>query len=138
MQRCQFTILHAAQFTDERAGQREVIWDTDDALLRTNFRKIPREDVAEVLVQALVWKEAIGRSIDISSRPVAHPTGETKNQQPSLSSPDKGVEATTASAASGRSTVRSASGTASMDWLRFWSTPGNCVYPADFDDHLFH
>ena len=20
------------------------------------------------------------------------------------------------------------------DWLRFWARPGNCVYPADFDD----
>ncbi len=33
------------------------MWDTDDSLLRTNFKKIPREDLAEVLIQALIWKE---------------------------------------------------------------------------------
>jgi hypothetical protein len=65
--------------------------------LRTQFRKIPREDAAEVIVQALVWKEAIGRSIDVAAREKG--SGSTKTQ----------------------------------DWLRFWSMPGNNVYPADFD-----
>ena len=60
MKRCFFTIVHSGALIDERGGKREIVWDTDDALLRTNFRKIPREDVAEVLVQALLWKEAIG------------------------------------------------------------------------------
>lgn len=69
MKRCFFTIVHAGALTNEKGGYREIVWDTDDALLRTNFRKIPREDVAEVLVQALIWKESIGRSIDIGSRP---------------------------------------------------------------------
>ena len=55
------------------------MWNTDDALLRTNFRKIPREDVAEVLVQALIWKEAVGRSIDIASRPEGQGAGPTKD-----------------------------------------------------------
>ena len=55
----------------EKGGKREIVWDTDDALLRTNFRKIPREDVAEVLVQALVCKDAIGKSAErISSHPI--------------------------------------------------------------------
>lgn len=98
MKRCFFTIVHAGSLTDEKGGQREIVWDVDDALLRTSFRKIPREDVAEVLVQALIWKEAIGRSIDIASRPVGQGGGPTK------------------------------------DWLRFWSIPGNCCYPADFDE----
>jgi NAD(P)H-binding len=60
MKRCFFTIVHSGALTDEKGGKREIVWDTDDALLRTNFRKIPREDAAEVLVQALLWKEAIG------------------------------------------------------------------------------
>lgn len=90
--------------TEERVGEQEVIWDTDDALLRTNFRKISREDAAEVLVQALLWKEAIGRSIDVAAKP---------------------VEAAEASLPINR------------DWLRFWARPGNCVYPADFDDLNF-
>lgn len=60
MKRCFFTIVHSGALIDEKGGKREIVWDTDDALLRTNFRKIPREDVAEVLVQSLLWKEAIG------------------------------------------------------------------------------
>lgn len=91
-----FTILHAGVLTDEAGGQREVVWDTDDALLLTPFKKIPREDVAEVIVQALIYREAIGRSIDIAAGP--------------------------------------ADGNPTTDWLRFWSRPGDCVYPADFGD----
>lgn len=63
MKRCFFTIVHSGALIDEKGGRREIVWDTDDALLRTNFRKIPREDVAEVLVQALVCKDAIGKSV---------------------------------------------------------------------------
>jgi len=94
MKRCFFTIIHGATLTNEKGGQREVIWDNDDALLRTSYRRIPREDVAEALVQALMWKEAIGRSIDVAARQ---------------------------------------EGTGPTDWLRFWSRPGNNVYPADLD-----
>eukprot|EP01035_Chromulina_nebulosa_P017417 gene17417-22967_t len=97
MKRCFFTIVHSAALTNEKGGQREIIWDVDDSLLRTNYRKIPRDDVAEVLIQALLWKEAIGRSIDVSSRPVGQ-------------------------------------GIPTKDWFRFWAMPGNCLYPADFDD----
>ena len=63
MKRCFFTIVHCGALIDEKGGRREIVWDTDDALLRTNYRKIPREDVAEVLVQALVCKDAIGEKI---------------------------------------------------------------------------
>ena len=62
-----FTIIHAGTLNDDPGGQREIVWDIDDALLRTDFKAIPKEDAAEVLVQALIWKEAIGRSIDIGS-----------------------------------------------------------------------
>jgi len=105
MKRCFFTILHAAQLSDEKGGRREVIWDTDDALLRTDYRKIPKQDVAEVIMQALIWPEAIGRSIDIASLPESQ-SGNKPDGPPN-------------------------------DWLRFWSRPGNCVYPADFDDLKF-
>lgn len=124
MKRCYFTITHAAQFTDEKGGQREIIWDTDDALLRTNFRKIPREDVAEVLVQALIHKEAIGRIIDISSKPVASSTA-----APNPSSGAKGGD----SAEGGKEKLKMHA----TDWLSFWSKPGDCVYPSDFDDAEF-
>ena len=95
MKRCFFTILHAGALTDDPPGQRDIVFDNDDALLRTNFKTIPCKDMAEVVVQALVWKEAIGRSIDVAAREKG--TGSSKTQ----------------------------------DWLRFWSTPGNNLYPAD-------
>lgn len=101
MKRCFFTVIHAGTLTDEPGGLHEIIWDTDDALLRTNFRKISKEDAAEVLIQALLWKEAIGRSIDVANR-----------------TDQEGVKA-------------------NADWLRFWARPGDCVYPADFDDLKF-
>ena len=34
MKRCFFTIIHAGALTDEKGGEREIVWDTDDALLR--------------------------------------------------------------------------------------------------------
>jgi hypothetical protein len=92
MKRNFFTIIHAGPLTDDKGGQTEIVFDTDDALLRTNFKTISEEDCAEVLVQSLLWREAIGRSIDVGSRP----TEGSKYQQ---------------------------------DWLRFWSRPGDCVYP---------
>jgi nucleoside-diphosphate-sugar epimerase len=95
MKRCFFTILHAGALTDDPPGQRDVVFDNDDALLRTNFKTIPCKDLAEVVVQSLVWKEAIGRSLDVAAREKG--TGSSKTQ----------------------------------DWLRFWSTPGNNLYPAD-------
>lgn len=70
MKRRLFTIIHAGTITEDPGKQHEIIWDTDDALLRTPYKKIPKEDVAECIVQALRWKEAIGRSIDIASGPV--------------------------------------------------------------------
>lgn len=68
MKRCFFTIVHAGALTEDPGGQREIVWDVDDSLLRTNFRKIPQEDCAEVLIQALIHKESIGKSIDVASR----------------------------------------------------------------------
>ena len=99
MKRCFFTILHSGALTDDTPGQRHIVFDNDDALLRTNFKTIPRGDMAEVVVQALIWKEAIGRAIDVAAREKG--SGSSKTQ----------------------------------DWLRFWTTPGDNLYPAaDFDE----
>ena len=68
MKRSFFTIIHAPSLTDEPGGQRTIVWDTDDTLLRTPYKTIPREDLAEVLVSALLIKDAIGRSIDVAAR----------------------------------------------------------------------
>ena len=100
-------LLFKGTITDEKGGKKEIIWDTDDALLRKNFKKISKEDAAEVIVQALIWKEAINRSIDIANLP-------DSNESPSI-----------------------AQNSPTKDWLRFWSRPGDCVYPADFDDLNF-
>jgi len=93
-----FTILHAATITKDPGGKKSILWDTDDALLRTPYTKIPVDDAAEVIVQALLWNQAIGRSIDIAAGEESGPT----------------------------------------DWPRFWSRPGDCVYPSDFDDPSFN
>jgi hypothetical protein len=96
MKRCFFTILHAAPLSDEPPSPpREIVWNVDDALLQTPFKKISKKEVAEVIVQALIHKQAINRSIDVAS------------------GPEKGPN---------------------KDWLRFWSRPGNCIYPSDIDD----
>ena len=79
MKRSFFTIVHAGALSDDPGGQREIVWDVDDSLLRTSFRKIPQEDCAEVLIQALIHKESIGRSIDVASRPPGSGTVPTKD-----------------------------------------------------------
>lgn len=94
MKRCFFTIIHAGALTDDPGGRREIVFDNDDALLRAGIKRMPKQDCAEVLLQALLWREAIGRSIDVAARAEG-----TKNE--------------------------------GLDWLRFWSIPGNNVYPAE-------
>lgn len=79
MKRCYFTILHAGQLTNEPGGRREIVWDTDDALLRTDYRNIPMEDVAEVIVQSLLWSEAVCRSIDIAALPEGDEKGPNRD-----------------------------------------------------------
>jgi len=49
-------------------GKRELLVETDDALLESDTRTIPREDVAEVTVQSLTTKEAIDTSWDLTSK----------------------------------------------------------------------
>lgn len=153
MKRCAFTILHAGQFTDEPGGQKDIIWDTDDALLRTKaYRRIAREDAAEVIVQALIWKEAINRSIDIANKPrsnlsVSSSDDEVRRSKDNTRKEAVGSADTEAGAAdavgktdpNAYTPAQSNSGLQGTgDWLRFWFKPGDCVYPADFDDMQFH
>lgn len=69
-----YTILHPGGLTDKPGGKSQIILDVDDALLTRKVRSIPREDVAEVCVQALQQVGAQRRSIDIIADPVANPT----------------------------------------------------------------
>ncbi|CEM02666.1 unnamed protein product [Vitrella brassicaformis CCMP3155] len=64
-----YTIVHPGGLIDEAGGKREIIMDIDDALLKLESRTIPREDVAEVLVQSLVCESAKNRSVDIVTKP---------------------------------------------------------------------
>eukprot|EP00668_Euglena_longa_P042241 GGOE01055756.1.p1 GENE.GGOE01055756.1~~GGOE01055756.1.p1 ORF type:complete len:280 (+),score=73.08 GGOE01055756.1:140-979(+) len=55
-------------------GERELVVAVDDALLETENKLIPREDVAEVCVKCLTTPEALNRSFDIASYPVGQGT----------------------------------------------------------------
>ncbi|KAK9806478.1 hypothetical protein WJX73_001523 [Symbiochloris irregularis] len=64
-----FTILHPGGLTNDREGERELVFGVDDDLMKSKERRIPRGDVAELCVQSLVLPEASNRSIDVVSRP---------------------------------------------------------------------
>ena len=85
MKRCFFTIVHAGALTEDPGGRREIVWDVDDSLLRANFKRIPKDDVAEVLVQALIHKElmgAQGKSIDVAAKPESNKEKGSTNAKP--------------------------------------------------------
>jgi hypothetical protein len=42
MKRLFFTIVHSGKLSNDSGGKDEIVWDTDDALLRTGIRKISR------------------------------------------------------------------------------------------------
>ncbi|KAG5184320.1 hypothetical protein JKP88DRAFT_198712 [Tribonema minus] len=64
-----YTILHPGGLLDQPGGKRELLLGKDDAFLATqDTRSVPREDVAEVCVQALSLDEATNRSLDLVSR----------------------------------------------------------------------
>jgi hypothetical protein len=42
MKRLFFTIIHCGLLTNEKGAQKEIVWDTDDALLRSGLRKISK------------------------------------------------------------------------------------------------
>lgn len=57
--------------TDEPGGYRELVFSVDDmfATLSPEEATLPREDVAEVLVQALLFDEFRCRSFDLTAKP---------------------------------------------------------------------
>jgi nucleoside-diphosphate-sugar epimerase len=62
-----YTIVHPGGLINEDGGKREILIGVDD--VRTEGeRSIPRSDVAEVLVQAVLIPEYRGRSFDIRSK----------------------------------------------------------------------
>lgn len=62
-----YTIVHPGGLINEPGGKREIVIGVDDDRAEGE-RSIPREDVAEVLVQALINPAYVGRSFDIRSK----------------------------------------------------------------------
>jgi uncharacterized protein YbjT (DUF2867 family) len=63
-----YTIIHPGGLLDKAGGQREIVFGLDDNLLKEKVRSIPREDVAEICVQALKHQNAKNRSFDVISQ----------------------------------------------------------------------
>jgi uncharacterized protein YbjT (DUF2867 family) len=74
-----YTIIHPGGLTDKPGGKSKIIFGTDDSLLSRKVRSIPRDDVAEVCIQALVEPLAGKRSFDIVADPVENEGDATKD-----------------------------------------------------------
>lgn len=64
-----YTIIHPGGLIDTPGGRRKIVAGVDDELLKRTTRNIPRADVAEVCVQALLCPDARNLAIDIISEP---------------------------------------------------------------------
>lgn len=65
-----YTIVHPGGLLNEPGGEREIVVGVDDEKTGTDSRSIPREDVAEIMLQAIRHKEAYkNRSFDVRAKP---------------------------------------------------------------------
>ncbi|KAK4796321.1 hypothetical protein SAY86_028647 [Trapa natans] len=64
-----YTIIRPGGLLDQEGGLRELIVGKDDELLQTETRSIPRADVAEACVQALLFEETKCKAFDLASKP---------------------------------------------------------------------
>ncbi|XP_031377416.1 uncharacterized protein At5g02240-like [Punica granatum] len=64
-----YTIIRPGGLLDKEGGLRELIVGKDDELLQTETKTIPRADVAEVCVQAVLFEEAKFKAFDLASKP---------------------------------------------------------------------
>jgi len=62
-----YTIIRAGGLLNEPGGQRKLLVGKNDTLLDRESPTIPREDVAELIVQALVSPEARNKAFDVVS-----------------------------------------------------------------------
>jgi uncharacterized protein YbjT (DUF2867 family) len=66
-----YTIIHPGGLLNEPGGERELIVGVDDTTTLTDAQTVPRQDVAEVMLQALRYPESYaGRSFDLRAKPV--------------------------------------------------------------------
>lgn len=65
-----YTIVHPGGLINESGGERELVLGVDDSTEGTDSRTVPREDVAEVMLQALKHPDLYGnRSFDLRAKP---------------------------------------------------------------------
>eukprot|EP00929_Paragymnodinium_shiwhaense_P091416 TRINITY_DN51389_c0_g2_i1.p2 TRINITY_DN51389_c0_g2~~TRINITY_DN51389_c0_g2_i1.p2 ORF type:complete len:332 (+),score=106.09 TRINITY_DN51389_c0_g2_i1:80-1075(+) len=64
-----YTIVHPGGLINEPGGRREILVGVDDKLLAQEARSIPREDVAEVMVQSLLHDDFKNRAFDCVAKP---------------------------------------------------------------------
>ncbi|KAL4425711.1 hypothetical protein ABPG75_009727 [Micractinium tetrahymenae] len=65
-----YTIIHPGGLIDQPGGKRQLLVGKHDAFMDSGGpRSVPREDVAEVAVQALLHPEAVNKSFDLVARP---------------------------------------------------------------------
>ncbi|KFK24707.1 hypothetical protein AALP_AA8G014100 [Arabis alpina] len=64
-----YTIIRAGGLLDKEGGARELIVGKDDELLQTDTKTVPRADVAEVCIQALLFEESKFKAFDLGSKP---------------------------------------------------------------------
>jgi len=72
-----YTIIRAGGLLDKEGGVREIIVGKDDELLKTATKSIPRTDVAELTVQALLIKESENKAFDAATKPEGEGTPTT-------------------------------------------------------------
>lgn len=65
-----YTIVHPGGLNDDEGGKRELVLDVDDNLInnKSKYRRVPRADVAEFVVQCLALREADNRSLDLVAK----------------------------------------------------------------------
>mmetsp|Transcript_6026 Transcript_6026/g.15426 ORF Transcript_6026/g.15426 Transcript_6026/m.15426 type:complete len:320 (-) Transcript_6026:165-1124(-) len=72
-----YTIIHPGGLLDEEGGKRELVLGVNDELLARTSRSIPRADVAELCVQALLSDAAKNKAFDAVSEPEGEGKGAT-------------------------------------------------------------
>lgn len=66
-----YTIVHPGGLLNEPGGERELLVGVDDRVEGTDSRTVPREDVAQVMLEALRYPDKYGgRSFDLLAKPV--------------------------------------------------------------------
>jgi uncharacterized protein YbjT (DUF2867 family) len=73
-----YTIVHPGGLVNEPGGMRELVLSVDDRMDGTESRSIPREDVVELMLQALRHRHKYAnRSLDVRAKPVGDGTPTT-------------------------------------------------------------